>query len=165
MGEAPGKADLGEKSSVADVRAVAFRYLANRDHSCTELQAKLLRRGLPAVVVTQALRELEAENLLNDQRFAESFARSRINRYQGPLKIRAELIKRGIPKDLIDIALSDHAEQWEDLALQWACKRASGEMNQEEKARLYRSGANRGFTHEQMLRALDCLQSRPRDHK
>jgi regulatory protein len=146
--------------SVADARTFAYRYLGAREHSCQELRDKLQRRGVPRDIAYIAVDELAEEGLVSDQRYAESFARSRIGRYQGPLKIRAELRKRGISDALIDQSLSAHEDDWLQLALHWAGKRLEGTLDREAKARLYRSGTRRGFSHEQMMRAIESLESR-----
>lgn len=145
--------------SVADARTFAYRYLGAREHSCQELRDKLQRRGVPRDIAYMAVDELAEEGLVSDQRYAESFTRSRVERYQGPFKIRAELRKRGVPEDLAEQALAAHEEDWRELALRWARKRQRGNLDQKEKARLYRGGCNRGFSHEQMMRVIEALQS------
>ena len=151
--------DDSREISLADVREYACRYLANREHSRKELRDKLARKGLPQGVIAEALESLEAEGLVSDLRFAEAFTRSRINRLNGPLKIRSELLKRGVESNLIDQALDTHQEAWSDAARSWVLKRFRGELDRKEKARLYRGGTSRGFTHEQMFRAFDDIQS------
>jgi regulatory protein len=150
--EAPEK-----QVGVADARAMAYRYLGAREHSCQELRDKLQRRGVPRDVAFITVDELAEEGLVSDQRYTESFVRSRVQRHQGPLKVRAELRKRGIADALIDDALSAHEADWSELALAWVGRRVRGALDRNEKARLYRSGTSRGFTHEQMMRAIDSL--------
>lgn len=145
--------------TVADARAYAYRYLGAREHSCQELRDKLQRRGVPQDIAYMAVDELAEEGLVSDRRYAESFTRSRVERHQGPFKIRAELRKRGVPDDLAEQALAAHESDWRELALQWARKRLRGRLDQKEKARLYRGGCNRGFSHEQMMRVIEALES------
>ena len=47
--------------------------------------------------VQELLDALVEENLLSDERFTESFVRFRVQRYQGPLKIKAALRTKGVP--------------------------------------------------------------------
>jgi regulatory protein len=150
MGESPEK-----PLTVAEVRAIAYRYLARREYACRELSDKLSRRGLPPGIVSQAVEEMEREGLVSDLRFTESFTRSRISRLYGPLKIRAELMKRGIASSMINQVLAQHEEVWQESAQQWVMKRAGQHLDQKEKARLYRSGTSRGFSHEHIMRAID----------
>ena len=136
-----------------------MRYLGRREYACKELSEKLLRRGIPPGVVSQAVPDLENEGLVNDQRFTEAFARSRISRLQGPLKIRAELLKRGVKSALITEVLDDYEDIWLQSAQQWMRKRIGPELDRKEQARLYRSSTSRGFTHQQVMRALDMIRS------
>ena len=153
MTEAPDK-----QVTVTDAREIACRYLGRREHSQKELGDKLYRKGIPSDVISVAIDELASEGLVSDQRFAESFTRSRISSLTGPLKIRAELLKRGIGSGLIDQALAEHREGWSVMARQWVLKRSRGDLDRGEKARLYRSGTSRGFTHEHMMQAFDELR-------
>jgi len=155
MGEAPE-----QQVTVAEARQIAYRYLARREHACKELKDKLLRKGVCAQVVSEAVAELASEGLVSDQRFAEAYTRSRISSLFGPLKIRAELQKRGIVGQMIDEVLSQYDSQWPTLAQQWILKRQGTEWDRNEKARLYRSGTSRGFSHEQMMNAFDAIKSR-----
>ena len=52
-------------------------------------------------------------------------------------------------------------EQWQNLAFDWANRRSHGKPDRNEQARIYRSGTNRGFSHEHMMRAIDRLKSAP----
>ncbi len=148
----------GEMEAISEARFIAYRYLNRREHSCRELRDKLARKGIPSDVISDALGELMNEGLLSDQRFSEMFTRSRVSRLYGPLKIRAELMKRGVSSGLIDQTLELHQEAWPELARQWVLKRNRGKFDRNEKARLYRSGTSRGFSHEHMMQAIDWLQ-------
>ena len=148
--------------TVADAREFACRYLANREHSRKELRDKLARKGISAGIIAEAIDSLAEEGLVSDLRFAEAFTRSRVSRLYGPLKIRAELMKRGVDSRFIDQALEHHSEIWFESAQSWVLKRARGELDRQEKARLYRAGSSRGFTHEQMFQAFDAIRSKDR---
>jgi regulatory protein len=144
--------------SPAETRAIAYRYLGRREYGCRELALKLERRGVDSSTAASVVQELDSEGLVSDIRFAEVFVRSKVARHFGPLKIRAQLRQRGIDESVIDPALEEYRENWPESALAWICKRAGEHLDRAEKARLYRSGTNRGFTHEQMMRALDRFQ-------
>jgi len=145
--------------TVAEARAIAYRYLARREHACKELRDKLSRRGVPSEVASEAVAELANEGLVSDKRFTEAYTRSRVSRLFGPMKIRAELMKRGIASSLIDEVLALHDGSWTESAQNWVLKRCGSELDRDEKARLYRSGTNRGFSHEHMMRAFDVIRT------
>lgn len=147
----------GQDQAVSEARAIAYRYLGNREHSRHELREKLLRRGVPEDIAFITVDELAEEGLVSDRRFAEAFARSRISRLQGPFKIRSELRGRGVSDALIDETLGVYRDDWVDLASDWVSRRCRGTFDRAEKARLYRGGTRRGFDHEQMMRALESF--------
>ena len=87
------------------------------------------------------------------------YVRTRIRRLFGPLKIRGELRSLGISDYVITEAMPGEQEAWFDSASQWADKRCKGDLDYAERAKIYRSLMNRGFTHEQANVALDRLNS------
>jgi regulatory protein len=138
-----------------EARAQALRFLGRREYSRLELSRKLAQRGVVEATAREVVEDLAQDGLVSDERFAEVFCRQRVERFQGPLKIRAELRARGVDDGIVTACLSPYEDQWRDLALAWIGKRASATPDRKEKARLYRGGCNRGFTHEQILSAID----------
>ncbi len=75
----------------------ALRRLAQRDHSEAELRRALLERGHESEEIDDALMRLRQQRYLDDDLFAERFARSRIaHRGHGRAKIRQGLRQRGV---------------------------------------------------------------------
>lgn len=143
----------------SDLRDVALRYLARRDYGEAELARKLTQRGAQAGTAREVVAELAAEGLVDDERFAELFARQRVERHYGPLRIRAELRSRGVEDEVASGALEPYREHFEQAALDWLRQRRRGALDHGEKGRLYRSGMQRGFSHDHLMRALDRLVS------
>lgn len=139
----------------SETRDIALRYLGRREYAVQELRQRLLQRGAEAALVDTVIDDLVATNLLSDERFTEMYVRMRIRLLFGPLKIQAELRGRGIADHLAAQFLPHEDETWCDAATQWADKKHRGEMDYAERARVYRSLMNRGFTHEQANIALD----------
>jgi regulatory protein len=75
--------------------------LARRQHSRSELAAKLAARGVGSEIAEHVLAELSAGALQSDERFAEDYARARIERGYGPEQILAGLRKRGIDEAIL----------------------------------------------------------------
>ena len=78
-----------------------MRLLARREHSRSELAAKLMARGVGSEVAERVLAELSAGALQSDERFAEDYARARIERGYGPEQILAGLRERGIDEAIL----------------------------------------------------------------
>jgi len=147
--------------SAAEARGFALAYLARREHSCAELSRKLQQRGVDGATAAGVVEELAGEGLISDRRYAEVFVRQRIRRLYGPLRIRADLQTRGVAAAIIDENLPGDDELWLESALEWIGRRARRHLDRKERARLYRSACNRGFTHQQAMRALDRLGAEP----
>ncbi len=133
----------------ADLREAALRLLARREHSLQELTHKLTRRDWPEKDVETTLLELVELDLLSDQRYAESFARSRAGKHYGPVRIRAELGERGIDRALIDQTLTNMDIDWFERAATWYERRYGTEppADLKEKSRRQQALARRGFDH------------------
>ena len=140
----------------ARARQFALQWLARREHSRQELQAKLIKKGCAEPVAAQALNDLEAENLLSDERFAESLLRARRDRGYGPLRILKDLREKGVAEDTITRWLDVASHDWiEDL------KRVRFKKYGDHKPRSYSERAKqarflqqRGFTFEQIRQVL-----------
>ena len=77
----------------------ALRLLAQREHSRSELQAKLAPHAESPEQVDAALDELEARGLLSAERFAESMVHRKAARF-GAARIQAELTQHRLPSDI-----------------------------------------------------------------
>jgi len=143
----------------SEVRDIAVRYLARREHGVEELNRKLIQRGADSSMAEKVVAELREENLVSDERFTEMYIRTRIQQLNGPVKIRAELRGLGIPDHLIAQAMPEDRDTWFEIATKWAAKRCHGELDYAGRARIYRGLANRGFTHDQANVALERLNS------
>lgn len=141
-----------------EAREVALGLLARREHSKRELVQKLRARSCPDEIITKVVDALAAEGMQSDARFAESFVRNRIDRGAGPLRVRAELLTRGLDDETIEGALADFKDQWRELALAVYEKRYAGEEPPKdigEKSKRMAFLQSRGFTAEQIRNALD----------
>ncbi|MYD45860.1 MAG: regulatory protein RecX [Gammaproteobacteria bacterium] len=101
----------------SQLKEIALRLLARREHSTFELRAKLLARGGSFESVSVTLDELTTAGYLSDSRFTEVAVRARLRTDDGPIKIRAYLSQRGIIESLIKHCLPNDQEFWLERAL------------------------------------------------
>jgi regulatory protein len=100
-----------------DVYNRALRFLAYRPRSEAELRARLGRAGCAAPPIEAALEKLRGLKLLDDEAFARSFARDRIeNRGLGPLRVERELRLKGVAKAVIAEVLKESFDREQDKA-------------------------------------------------
>ncbi len=126
----------------------AIRLLSMREHSRQELSQKLHQKQLTeGVDVVALLDQLELADYLSDLRFADMFVRSRIQKGQGPQKIRYELAQRGVNQTLISETMQNADVDWLLLAQQQREKRFGLLLPEtyKEQARQSRFLAGRGF--------------------
>jgi regulatory protein len=156
------KEESAQQPSASEIRAFAYRLLGRREYSVFELGQRIRRKWpeLDSDAVTGLTAALVEENLLSDDRFAESYLRSATQRHQGPLKIRAALRAKGVDDSVIAAELDRHAGQWTDLAAEWLQRQHPGPLDFDARKKFYRRLVNRGFTHDQ---AMDAVNSGPAD--
>mgnify|MGYP001178974911 CR=1 FL=1 len=137
----------------ATIRRAAMDLLARREHSHTELFRKLLRRfSHDSELIESEIETLNREGLQSDLRLAEAFTRSRANKGQGPLKIRAELRDKGVVDSDIEIAFAHCDINWFDQVALVAGKRFGNEPPEDAKERAKRNRflQQRGFSFDEI---------------
>ncbi len=93
-------------SCAAELNAV--EYLSRAEQSRSGLLRKLLQKKYEKKYIESALDFLEQKNYLSDSRFSRAWLNTRkINHYEGPSKLCAELQARGIDKATAEAAVSD----------------------------------------------------------
>ncbi|MCG5548675.1 regulatory protein RecX [Halorhodospira halochloris] len=154
---------MGSDGLIEQAREVAVRLLARREHTRRELDDKLTRRGFSSAVREQIVAEALEQGWLDEQRFAEAFVRSRVERGQGPLRLRSEMLQRGLPEELIDQAIEEYVDEhqldWRELADQVRRKRF-GDNSPQQRREMQRQAQflqRRGFTTEQTRAAIGEL--------
>ena len=115
------------------VRRTAMDLLARREHGVMELKRKLLQRGAGSELVDAELQKLVDEGLLCEQRYLESYIRSRALAGRGPVRIREELAQRGLQREDIALALEEADIDWQEQ-LQELWQRKFGEKPAGQKA-------------------------------
>ncbi len=139
---------VASSKSKADAQHAAIRLLASREHSRLELIRKLIKRGWSSDQSESVVDDLVAQGLQSDQRFAESFVRSRAQKAHGPVRIRAELSERGLERSEIERALQAESLDWLAIASRWYERRYGSDpvTDHKERGRRQQALARRGFT-------------------
>ncbi|WP_428353434.1 regulatory protein RecX [Methyloprofundus sp.] len=132
------------------IKEACLRYLMRREHSQQELVQKVSAKGFVKQDVEQVIGELIEQGLQSDARFAESYARSRVHKGFGPLRIQAELQQRGAGKYPFDMAVEDIAGSWQELLEQVYSKKYGNKpiLDLREKLKRCHFLQQRGFPNE-----------------
>lgn len=141
-------------------RSAALRLLARREHSRVELSLKLRQRKIEKGIIDRVLDDYEAEGWLDDDRFADIYARQRMDLGYGPLRILAELQQRGVHRTPACVGEMDDGD-WSEMAIRLRVKRFGGmdiREDWEEKARQARFLTRRGFAAGHVEAALEHVE-------
>ncbi len=106
------------KKEYKRLMAKGIRLLSMREHSVREIIKKLSLKCESLDLVYAVVDELLTNKYLSDQRFTETFVRSRQNRGFGPNKIKIELSEKGIENNIIDDYLDVNSAIWYESAEQ-----------------------------------------------
>ena len=110
----------GRRGEVADpevVLAAAARLLESRPRSVAEVRGHLVRAGSRADLVEEALASLLRLGYLDDDAFARSWIASRDRAHpRGERALRTELLRKGVPRDVVDAAIVDRGRAAADGA-------------------------------------------------
>ena len=101
---------LREKTAMAAARDHALLLLSQRPHSQKELRDKLIRKGEDADASDAAIAWLSEHGYLDDAAYAGTVVRHYSRKGYGAQRVRAELYRRGVPRELWDDALEELSE-------------------------------------------------------
>jgi len=95
-----------------EIEGVCLRLLARREHSRQELLAKLALRGFDRDDALPVIDELAEHGWQDDLRYAESYARFRIQKGYGPIRVSYELKQNGIAAFDLEGIVQEEAGSW-----------------------------------------------------
>ncbi len=110
----------------------ALVYLSYRDRSIAEMNQRLSQKGYPPEVIENVIHTLEETDLLNDERFALSYSRYKVEEKSwGPEKLRFELYGKGIEKELAEVVIKRIYEKYSqnDLIQKLISRRSKNRQN------------------------------------
>jgi regulatory protein len=129
-----------------EARALAVALLARRDFASNELREKLDAKGFAPAATAVVIVDLMRTGLLNDERYAQNYVAYHAGRGQGPVRIAAELRRKGVPGALVEVALAEGPD-WAALARRVRAARfGASPSSWAEKARQARFLQYRGFS-------------------
>lgn len=109
-------AQLQDEDGFLAARAYAFRLLNMRAQTTAGLRKKILGKGFPEDAANQIVAQLEERGFLNDATYAQQFVteRSRLKKH-GAARIRMDLLKKGVRREVIEEALQKMLQPDESL--------------------------------------------------
>ncbi|MGZ4977104.1 MAG: regulatory protein RecX [Methylobacter sp.] len=146
----------------AEIKEVCLRLLARREHSQKELLDKLVLRGFVRDKVQSVIDELAEQGWQNDLRYAESYARFRIQKGYGPIRVGYELKQNGITAFDLESIAQEEAGSWMALLEQVYGKKYSQDtvLERSEWVKRSRFLLHRGFSGAMISALFDELNIR-----
>ena len=135
-------------SDLKQIKESGLRLLARREHSQKELLNKLLLRGFGKDEILVVIDEFALQGWQSDSRYAESYARSRIQKGYGPAWISYELKKKGIEAVDLEDLVCKTAGSWLELLEQIYTKKYGHDLriDRNDWAKRSRFLMQRGFS-------------------
>ena len=123
------------------------RYCEYQDRSEQEVRRKMVQLLIPEEERENLIQQLKEEKFIDDERFAESFIRGKINQKRwGRIKIRAELQQHGIAAALIGQKLTEADEGQYFVNLHYLVDKWRRENPDGEWSKLIRHLLAKGYT-------------------
>ena len=144
----------------------AYFFLKFRPRSKKEvfnyLLKKIKKRHWSTDDVEKVVERLEEQNFINDKEFVKWFVEQRIiGKPKGKFVLKAELLRFGIPKELIDGYLEEHPLEEEDLAFRALKSKWNRLKNLSAKDRFGKSAAflaRRGFPFDIIRKIIEKME-------
>ena len=138
----------------------ALRILGNRNFSEHEMQRRLVSKGETQENSEETVRWLVELGYINDADYAGLIVRHYSAKGYGVSRIRDELYKRGIPRDLWDekLAMLDESGT-SDATLEFLRKKLGESKDKDDLRRAADSLVRRGFTYDEARTAVNRYMS------
>lgn len=145
-------------------KSAALRGLSNRARTSDEVRQSLLKKGFAETIVEDTVADLERLGVVDDAAYARAFVQGRFaSRGYGPARLRQDLMRKGVPRRIIDEALAElvEAEDLGDEARQQAVRKwrtlSSEEDVRKRKKKTMDYLVRRGFGFDVAREAVDGL--------
>jgi SOS response regulatory protein OraA/RecX len=154
-----------DDSALATARQIALRSLAARGRSEAELRQKLADRGVERWAIDEVIAGLKDKRLIDDAQLAEDLAQGLSeSKKMGPVGIKQALVKRRIPRGIIDQVVSGLDDVSDDTLEELARSRMRvlrGLDRQVQVRRLVGFLARRGYQGPEVYRVVGMVVDEP----
>jgi regulatory protein len=156
------KSEAGVPHVVEQIKEICLRLLTQREHSQKELLDKLALRGFDRDDVQPVVDELAEQGWQNDLRYAENYARFRIRKGYGPIRVGYELRQNGIAAFDLEGIVQEETGSWMALLEQVYSKKYPHDtaLDRNEWAKRSRFLLHRGFSGAMISALFDELDIR-----
>ena len=139
------------------LKSYSLWLLGRRDYSEKELRDKFLSKQAIPEDIEKAIIFLEEYGYVDDLKFTSNFINSAVNyKGHGPIRIRQELSRKGIPSDCASEALEDSDVDWVEQCRELRLRKYKKPPESfQEKQKQMAFLARRGFTMDTIFKAYE----------
>lgn len=142
-----------------DCRNYALKLIALRDRTEKEIRSKLSEKGYDENIIEDEIAFLKDYGYIDDKRYAQHFTNDAINlKKWGKVRIRTELLRRGIDRDITDNTVADafFEDCGEKVTEQLQSRFKDSDLsNLKERTRIFNYFLRRGYTAEEIKGAMN----------
>jgi len=149
---------LLRESRRALAREKALEYISQRQMSAKELSRKLRDKGADEETADYCVRWIMERGLINEEAYAGAIVRHYAVKGYGEGRVRQELMRRGIPRELWEDALSQMPEDSSKLD-RFIASRLKDPEDRDAVRKLSASLCRRGYGSEEIRAALDRFRA------
>ena len=134
-------------NNIESTKKRALKILGSRNFSEQEMLKRLTSKGETEENSAEAVRWLVELGYINDSDYATLIVRHYSAKGYGVARVRDELFKRGIPRDLWDEKLAEiSGDEMDDAALEFLKKKLRGSEDKDDLRRATDALVRRGFS-------------------
>lgn len=142
---------------LGEVRSKAVVFLSRREYCRQEMVGKLISKGARREHAESVVEQLSTSGLISEERFSKAFIQVRVRQGYGPVRIKYELIERGVADDLATTCLAEWNDSWNQqltrvIERKYGNRPASSFNEWAKRANFLK---NRGFTADQIHGSLE----------
>lgn len=156
--EPGGELDLSERFEAEESRQArerALRLLRYRERSCGELRSRLVHDGYPPATVETIVTDMERLALVDDERFAALWVRTRCRAGYGRSRIARELAERRVPTDVAERTLDEACPAEQEVDRARASLGGRPPSSRSDRERTVRRLVSKGYDLQVALKALE----------
>ncbi len=149
-----------KKQKFEKAMSTAIRILVYRNHTKSELERKLLKKGFDHEIINDVIIDCENMNYLDDKQVAFDYFTELFRKGYGPRYMRMAMRRKGIESDLIDDIIDKNFcddEQFRSAMAVLKKKRTFERESNEKKrkAKIFRFLYSRGFSRFVIMKTID----------
>ena len=139
--------ELNNAIELNAAKTSALRTLGSRSISTRDIERRLVSKGSSVNTAQQTVEWLEQVGIVNDEELAASIVKHYTKKGYGPAKIKDELYRRGIPREMIDDAMNS-LDGKNEAAVEYIEKKLMGSIDKDELQSVTKALYRRGFSYE-----------------